>query len=58
MNGRVRLVNPSGCGACGIDEREHLQRWTEGARWHVWQAPTQAQRKARMLARCAARAQR
>jgi hypothetical protein len=57
VNG-LRLVNPSACGWCGIDEAEHCTRWVKGAGWHFWQAPTDEQRKARMLARCAARAQR
>lgn len=42
---------PSGCRHCGVEAREHLQRWTAAARWHSWVEPTQEQRKARMLAR-------
>jgi hypothetical protein len=53
-----RLPTPSACGWCGIDEGEHCTRWVKGAGWHFWQAPTDEQRKARMLARRAARAQR
>jgi hypothetical protein len=42
---------PSGCHWCGVDRREHAQRWTEAAGWHGWTAPTQQQIKDRMLAR-------
>jgi hypothetical protein len=48
-------VEPNACGWCGVSDREHLQRWTKGAGWHVWSAPTQEQRKERMLARAAER---
>lgn len=42
---------PGGCRFCGVDQREHMQRWTRGVSWHVWTQPTQEQIKARMLAR-------
>jgi hypothetical protein len=45
------IPTPSGCRWCGIDKRDHLQRWTKRAGWHTWEPPTIAQRKARILAR-------
>lgn len=42
---------PSACRHCGVERREHAQRWTEDAGWHVWTAPTQQQIKDRMKAR-------
>ncbi|WP_145503154.1 hypothetical protein [Streptomyces sp. CFMR 7] len=50
-----RLTHPSGCQHCGINQREHMQRWKPPVGWHQWAAPTQAQIKARMQARRAAR---
>lgn len=51
-----RVPNPSGCGACGIDQRAHYsQWWTLPVGWHTWQPQTLEQRKARMLARRAVR---
>lgn len=55
MNGPDAAL-PSGCQHCGVDERQHLQRGKLPVGWHVWTAPTQQQRKARMLARAAASA--
>ena len=52
------MTIPSGCRWCGIDQRDHAQRWTPpskgGPGWHKWAQPTQEQIKARMLARRAA----
>lgn len=48
-------ASPSSCAACGIDKRDHYQRWTRDAGWHGYKQPTQQQIKARMLARRAAR---
>lgn len=45
------VTEPSGCRWCGIDRRNHFQRWTERAGWHGWAAPTLPQIKARMLYR-------
>lgn len=42
---------PNGCRWCGLDARGHFQRWKEPVGWHKWTAPTDAQRKERMLAR-------
>jgi hypothetical protein len=42
---------PGGCRWCGIEEREHLQRWKPPIGWHVWTPPTVAQRKERMILR-------
>ncbi|MGI5223591.1 hypothetical protein [Actinoallomurus sp. CA-142502] len=49
------LMPPSGCRWCGIEDREHAQRWTKLAGWHGWMAPLPEQRKARLLALRAAR---
>lgn len=46
---------PSGCRWCGVDLRAHFQRWTDAVGWHGWTPPTDAQTKARMLARRADR---
>lgn len=43
--------NPNGCRWCGLDQRDHMQRWTDEAGWHTWTAPTDDQIKARMQAR-------
>jgi hypothetical protein len=48
-------VEPSGCRYCGIPARVHAQQWKASVGWHKWMLPTQAQIKARMLARRAAR---
>ncbi len=48
-------TSPNGCQHCGVDEREHMQRWKHGAGWHQWTRPTQQQIKTRMLARRATR---
>jgi hypothetical protein len=42
---------PDGCRWCGIEARTHFQRWRSPVGWHRWEAPTDEQRKARMLAR-------
>jgi hypothetical protein len=42
---------PSGCRYCGMERHGHMRRWSPGAKWHGWTAPTQEQIKARMLAR-------
>ena len=48
-------MTPFACRWCGIPQREHFQQWKKPVGWHVWTAPTQAQIKARMLARQAQR---
>lgn len=48
-------AEPSACRACGIPERDHMQRWTQTAGWHQWLPPTQEQIKTRMHARRARR---
>jgi hypothetical protein len=58
MTIRVRHTGPpnlNGCRWCGIDQRDHMQRWKPPVGWHQHEAPTPAQIKARMLARRAAR---
>ncbi|GAA3691675.1 hypothetical protein GCM10022420_090700 [Streptomyces iranensis] len=47
----LRLPAPSGCRWCGVDEREHMQRWKPPVGWHKWEPPTLEQRKERMKAR-------
>jgi hypothetical protein len=42
---------PSGCRWCGVDQREHAQRWKLPAGWHQWPQPTQDQIKRRMQER-------
>ena len=48
-------VNPNGCHICGLDERPHMQRWSNPAGWHKWTPPTDAQIKQRMQDRRLAR---
>lgn len=48
---QVRIPSPSGCRWCGIDQREHLNRWRSPIGWHKWTPPTLEQRKERMFAR-------
>lgn len=45
------IPNPNGCRWCGIDERNHFQRWKPPVGWHKWVEPTSDQRKERMRAR-------
>jgi hypothetical protein len=54
--------DPDGCRLCGLPQRArtpnesgHGRRWIEGAGYHLWIQPTDAQRKARMAARRALR---
>lgn len=53
------VAEPSACRWCGIPKRGHFQQWSPpskgGPGWHKWEHPSQAQVKARMLARRAAR---
>lgn len=46
---------PMGCRWCGVNDREHVQRWKPPAGWHQWEKPTQEQIKARMQERYSAR---
>lgn len=52
-------ANPSGCRWCGVDQRDHMQRWTPpskgGPGWHKWEQPTPDQTKTRMQQRAARR---
>ncbi|MEU6168040.1 hypothetical protein [Streptomyces tanashiensis] len=48
---KVLALAPSACRWCGIEERAHFQQWKAPVGWHTWQAPTQEQIKARMVAR-------
>lgn len=42
---------PNGCRWCGIVKQFHAQRWVAGHGWHIWEPPTDAQRKARLVTR-------
>lgn len=42
---------PDGCRWCGLEAREHAQRWKPPVGWHKWEPPTLEQRKERMIAR-------
>ncbi|MGW4028196.1 hypothetical protein ACWEFL_02570 [Streptomyces sp. NPDC004838] len=55
QSGPVALVEPQGCGVCGIPKRGHARQWTEAAGTHSWQQPTDDQVLTRMRARRAAR---
>lgn len=46
-----RIPAPDGCRWCGLEAREHAQRWKPPVGWHKWEPPTSEQRKERMLAR-------
>lgn len=48
-------AEPNACGACGAPERSHYRRYNAALGWHTHVEPTDAQRKARMLARQAER---
>lgn len=45
------LVDPNGCGWCGIPKDKHGRQWTLSAGWHPWNRPTQEQIKERMRRR-------
>lgn len=47
----LRIPLPGGCRWCGVEEREHMQRWKPPVGWHTWEPPTLEQRKERMRAR-------
>lgn len=49
-----RPPTPGGCRWCGCEKYGHGQTWLPGRGFHRWERPTQAQIKARMLARRAA----
>ncbi|MFB8772154.1 hypothetical protein [Streptomyces broussonetiae] len=49
-----RPPTPFGCRWCGAEQRGHGRRSLRGQSPHTWEQPTQAQIKARMLARRAA----
>lgn len=46
---------PNSCAHCGIDQRQHMQRWAPTIGWHQWVEPSDQIRKQRMLARHEAR---
>jgi hypothetical protein len=52
------LPSPNGCRWCGVDERDHAQRWKPPVGWHRWVEPTSDQRKERMRERRDRRARR
>ncbi|ORB51989.1 hypothetical protein BST43_19715 [Mycobacteroides saopaulense] len=47
----VSAPAPNCCRWCGTDERMHAIEWSTQAGYHRWIAPTDAQRKSRMVAR-------
>lgn len=60
LRGHIRWPNgspatPFGCRWCGTERGHHGRSWIPGRGIHVWEQPTQAQIKARMLARRNAR---
>lgn len=60
LHGHIRWpdgspATPFGCRWCGIEESGHGRRWMPGHGMHSWERPTEAQIKARMLARRNAR---
>ncbi|WP_176710334.1 hypothetical protein [Streptomyces sp. Wb2n-11] len=60
LHGHVRHPDgnppvPYGCRWCGTAQGGHGRRWKPGQGMHAWEQPTQAQIKARMLARRNAR---
>ena len=60
LHGHIRWPHgtaptPGGCRWCGLGEYGHMQWWLPGRGFHCWEQPTQAQIKARMVARRNAR---
>ncbi|MFD9249569.1 hypothetical protein [Streptomyces bottropensis] len=60
LHGHIRYPagtapTPYGCRWCGTEQGGHGRRWIPGKGMHAWERPTEAQIKARMLARRAAR---
>jgi hypothetical protein len=60
LHGHIRYPDgtaptPFGCRWCGTEQGGHGRRWMPGKGLHRWEQPTEAQVKARMLARRAAR---
>ncbi|MBE4790289.1 MULTISPECIES: hypothetical protein [Streptomyces] len=60
LHGHIRWPNgtaptPLGCRWCGGAQGSHGRQWMAGRGMHSWARPTEAQIKARMLARRAAR---
>lgn len=60
LHGHIRwpdgtTPSPSGCRWCGVEQYGHMQSWLPGRGFHCWEQPTQAQIKARMVARRNAR---
>jgi hypothetical protein len=51
----VPLPEPGACRWCRTEKYDHCQRWMPEVGWHQWTAPTDEQRKERMLARRAVR---
>ncbi|MBD9700718.1 hypothetical protein IHE56_01140 [Streptomyces sp. ID01-12c] len=60
LHGHIRWPDgtaptPFGCRWCGDERGHHGRQWMAGHGMHSWVRPTEAQMKARMLARRAAR---
>ena len=47
----VDMSPPNSCSWCGIERREHMQRWMEGIGWHGWIEPSDSLRLIRMRSR-------
>ncbi len=56
MAGFVVGAPPEGCHYCGVERRDHGQRWTAGVSWHAWVETTKVQIAARLRARLESRA--
>lgn len=46
----ITLPSPNSCKFCGIDMQNHGDRSSAEVGLHMWEAPTNQQRKARMIA--------
>jgi hypothetical protein len=60
LHGHIRYPDgtaptPFGCRWCGTEQGGHGRRWIPGKGMHAWERPTEAQIKARMMARRNAR---
>ena len=49
------MIAPFGCRWCDVEASGHARRWQPIVGMHSWQQPTEAQIKARMIARRNAR---
>lgn len=54
MTSNVAGVPPEGCHHCGVERRDHGQRWVAGVGWHAWVEPSREQIATRLRARLTA----